>query len=231
MKVRTRHMSSAKKKNRISDYNIATVVVDVIMLLLGLTFIIGFATGAAMKVLTVFIQVVGGVLIAIAIFELINFLRIKEKAVFDWIVMIIGSAIGILGIILIVKPDLLENFIRFIFAIIIWIYAVSIIFTAVIVLKPAGAKYWWFSLLFGFAAFVLGIFVMLQEGTMILLIGITLLVGAIGGLANAILASHAKREFKKSSKILEDATVTVESTTVVGDSADSKDSDSDNIKY
>lgn len=226
-------MSSAKKKNKISDYNVATVAIDVIMLLLGLTFIIGFATGAAMKVLTVFIQVVGGVLIAIAIFELINFLRVKEKAVFDWIVMIIGAAIGILGIILIVKPDLLENFIRFIFAIIIWIYAVSIIFTAVIVLKPAGAKYWWFSLLFGFAAFVLGVFVMLQEGTMILLIGITLLVGAIGGLANAILASHAKREFKKNSKILEDATYTVESTTTSSTSSDTAEggSDSDSTKY
>lgn len=226
-------MSSAKKKNKISDYNVATVAIDVIMLLLGLTFIIGFATGAAMKVLTVFIQVVGGVLIAIAIFELINFLRVKEKAVFDWIVMIIGAAIGILGIILIVKPDLLENFIRFIFAIIIWIYAVSIIFTAVIVLKPAGAKYWWFSLLFGFAAFVLGVFVMLQEGTMILLIGITFLVGAIGGLANAILASHAKREFKKNSKILEDATYTVESTTTSSTSSDTAEggSDSDSTKY
>lgn len=227
-------MGNAKKKDRISNYNVATVAVDVIMLLLGLTFIIGFATGAAMKVLTVFIQVVGGVLIAIAIFELINFLRVKEKAVFDWIVMIIGAAIGILGIILIVKPDLLENIIRFIFAIIIWIYAVSIIFTAVIVLKPSGAKYWWFSLLFGFAALVLGVIVMLQEGTMILLIGITLLVGAIGGLANAILASNAKREFKKNSKILDDATYTVESTTTAsGTSADSAEggSDSDNIKY
>ena len=42
-------MGNAKKKDRISNYNVATVAVDVIMLLLGLTFIIGFATGAAMR--------------------------------------------------------------------------------------------------------------------------------------------------------------------------------------
>ena len=49
-----------------------------------------------------------------------------------------------------------------------------------------------------------------------------------------ILASSAKREFKKNSKILDDATYTVESTTTAsGTSADSAEggSDSDNIKY
>ena len=55
-----------------------------------------------------------------------------------------------------------------------------------------------------------------------------LVVGAIGGIANALLVSQAKKEFKANSKILEDATYTVESETT----EEKKDSDSDDtVKY
>jgi uncharacterized membrane protein HdeD (DUF308 family) len=49
-----------------------------------------------------------------------------------------------------------------------------------------------------------------------IIIGITLVVGSIGGMANAIVASQAKKEYKANSKILEDATFTVDSTTTEG---------------
>lgn len=208
-------MGNSKKKSRISEYNPGIVAVDIIMLLLGLTFIIGFATGKAYEVRDTFIRVVGGILIAVAIFELINFLRIKEKAMFDWVVMVIGSAIGILGIVLVAAPGLFAAALGYAMAIIIWIYAVSIIFTAVLVLRPANAKYWWFPLIFGFLAFVLGVvtIVFFQSDLLILFIGITLVVGAVGGLSNVISGTQAKREYKKSAKLLGDADYTVESST------------------
>ena len=40
-------------------------------------------------------------------------------------------------------------------------------------------------------------------------IGVALVVAAVGGLANAIMASQAKKEYKAKSKILDDATYTV----------------------
>lgn len=213
-----------KKKNRISEYNPGIVAVDIIMLLLGLTFIIGFATGKASDIRDAFIRVVGGILIAVAIFELINFLRIKEKAMFDWVVMVIGSAIGILGIVLVAVPGLFHLALGYAMAIVIWVYAVSIIFTAVFVLRPANAKYWWFPLIFGFLAFILGVIVIIiiEKDWLILFIGITLVVGAVGGLSNVISGTQAKKEFKKSSKLLADADYTVESTTVEGETEDGK---------
>ena len=66
-------MGNTKKKSRISEYNPGIVAVDIIMLLLGLTFIIGFATGKAIDVRDTFIRVVGGILIAVAVFELISY--------------------------------------------------------------------------------------------------------------------------------------------------------------
>ncbi|PWJ68785.1 uncharacterized membrane protein HdeD (DUF308 family) [Ruminococcaceae bacterium R-25] len=223
--------TKTQKKNKISEYNVATIVLDIIMLLLGLIFFIGTLAGKGDEIAAGFVRVVGGVLILIGIFELINFLRIKEKTVFDWIVFIIGCAIAITGIVFIINPLPIITIFNFVFGIIIFIYSIVIIVASVGTLRPAGAKYWWFSLLFGIAALGMGVFVTCFNGatkTLTIIIGITLVVGAIGGIANALLASQAKKEFKANSKILEDATYTVESETT----EEKKDSDSDDtVKY
>ncbi len=79
-----------KNKNKISDYNLASILLDIVMLFLGLIFFIGTLAGKGDEIASGFVRVVGGVLILVGIFELINFLRIKEKTIFDWIVFIIG---------------------------------------------------------------------------------------------------------------------------------------------
>ena len=220
------------KKNKISDYNLASILLDIVMLFLGLIFFIGTLAGKGDEIASGFVRVVGGVLILVGIFELINFLRIKDKTVFDWIVFIIGCAIAITGIVFIINPLPIITIFNFVFGIIIGIYAVIIIVVSVGTLRPAGAKYWWFSLLFGIAALGMGIFVTCFNGatkTLTIIIGITLVVGAIGGIANAILASQAKKEFKANSKILEDATYTVESETTTEEKKE-EDGD-DTVKY
>lgn len=221
------------KKNKISDYNLASILLDIVMLFLGLIFFIGTLAGKGDEIASGFVRVVGGVLILVGIFELINFLRIKEKTIFDWIVFIIGCAIAITGIVFIINPLPIITIFNFVFGIIIGIYAVIIIVVSIGTLRPAGAKYWWFSLLFGIAALGMGIFVTCFNGatkTLTIIIGITLVVGAIGGIANAILASQAKKEFKANSKILEDATYTVESETTTEDKKEQADGD-DTVKY
>ena len=221
-----------KKKNKISDYNLASILLDIVMLFLGLIFFIGTLAGKGDEIASGFVRVVGGVLILVGIFELINFLRIKEKTIFDWTVFIIGSAIAITGIVFIINPLPIITIFNFVFGIIIGIYAIIIIVVSVGTLRPAGAKYWWFSLLFGIAALGMGIFVTCFNGatkTLTIIIGITLVVGAIGGIANAILASQAKKEFKANSKILEDATYTVESETTTEEKKE-EDGD-DTVKY
>ena len=221
-----------KNKNKISDYNLASILLDIVMLFLGLIFFIGTLAGKGDEIASGFVRVVGGVLILVGIFELINFLRIKEKTIFDWIVFIIGCAIAITGIVFIINPLPIITIFNFVFGIIIGIYAIIIIVVSVGTLRPAGAKYWWFSLLFGLAALGMGIFVTCFNGatkTLTIIIGITLVVGAIGGIANAILASQAKKEFKANSKILEDATYTVESETTTEEKKE-EDGD-DTVKY
>ncbi len=217
-KVRNEYMAKTKtqKKNKISDYNVGTIIVDIVMLFLGLIFFIGTLAGKGDAIAAGFVRVVGGVLVIVGIFELINFLRIKEKTIFDWIVLIIGGAIAVTGIIFLINPAPIITVFNFVFGIIVSVYAIVIIVASVGTLRPAGAKYWWFSLLFGIIALGMGIFIVFFNGAskaLTIIIGITLVIGSIGGIANAILASQAKKEFKANSKILEDATFTVESTT------------------
>ena len=219
-------MSNSKKKNKISNYNTGTIIIDIVMLFLGLIFFIGTLAGKGDDIAAGFVRIVGGVLIAIGIFELINFLRIKDKTLFDTVVLIIASAIAIVGLVFIINPLPVITVFNFIFGIIIAIYAVVIIISAVGTLRTAGAKYWWFSLIFGLIALALGliiIFFNFATKVLTLVIGITLVVGSVGGMANAILASQAKKEYKANSKILDDATYTVDSTTTEESSEDSRD--------
>ena len=227
-------MSNSKRKNKISEYNVGTIIVVIIILLLGLIFFIGTIMGKGDDIAAGFVRIVGGVLILVGIFELINFLRIKEKTVFDVIVLAIGTAIAVIGLVFIINPLPVITVFNFIFGIIVVVYAIVIIVAAVGTLRSAGAKYWWFSLLFGIIALGMGIFIIFFNGAtkaLTIIIGITLVLGSIGGMANAILASQAKKEFKAKSKILDDATYTVDSTTTVDESNGTTESGDDSVKY
>ncbi len=223
---------NTNKKDKISSYNVGRIVIDIIMLFLGLIFIIGTLFGKGDDIAAGFVRVIGGILILVGVFALINFLRIKDKTLFDTIVLMIGLILAVVGIVFIVQPLPVITVFNFIFGIIVAVYAIVIIVTAVGTLKPAGAQYWWFSLLFGILALGLGVFIVFFNGAskaLNIIIGATLVVGSIGGMANALLASQAKKEFKANSKILDDATFTVESTST--SNADSKKSGDDNVKY
>ena len=222
---------NTNKKDKISSYNVGRIVIDIVMLFLGLIFIIGTLFGKGDDIAAGFVRVIGGILILVGVFALINFLRIKDKTLFDTIVLMIGLILAVVGIVFIVQPLPVITVFNFIFGIIIAVYAIVIIVTAVGTLKPAGAQYWWFSLLFGILALGLGVFIVFFNGAskaLNIIIGATLVVGSIGGMSNALLASQAKKEFKANSKILDDATFTVESTST--SNADSKKSGGDNVK-
>ena len=94
-----------------------------------------------------------------------------------------------------------------------------------------SSSYIRFSLLFGIIALGLGVFIIFFNGAtkaLTIIIGITLVLGSVGGMANAILASQAKKEYKAKSKVLDDADYTVDSTTTVDESDGTKD---DGVKY
>lgn len=219
------------KKDKILSYNVGRIAIDIAMLFLGLIFVIGTIFGKGDEIAAVFVRIIGAGLILVGILALIVFLINKEKTVFNWIVLIIGLSIAVVGILFIANPLPVIAVFNFVFGIIIAVYAVVIIIASLGTLRPAGAKYWWFSLLFGVIALGLGILIVcfnFATKTLTVIIGITLVVGAIGGMANAILASQAKKDFKAKSNILDDADYTVDSSTSESSGNNSGD---ENVKY
>lgn len=189
-----------KNKKGIESYSARTVIVDIVMLILGLVFLVNAIAGKGNAIAEIFVRVIAGILIATGVFAIISFLTKQEKALFDWVVVIFGTAVMIFGIVFMVQPGPLISFLNWIMGMIIIVYSIVIIFTALAILKPARADHWAFSLFFGLAALVLGfltIFLKLATQALVIMIGITLIVAAVGGIANAILALQAKKLAKK----------------------------------
>ena len=189
-----------KSKNGIDSYSAGSVVMDVVMLILGFVFLINTIAGKGDQVAAIFVRAIGGILIAVGLISLITFFIKKEKELFDWVIVIFGTAIGVFGIVVVIRPEPIINILNWIMGLIIIVYAIVIIFTSIGFLRPAGANYWGFSVIFGLIALGLGfliIFCNLATKAMMIMIGVTLVLGAIGGIANAILAVQAKKAARK----------------------------------
>ncbi|MCR4774974.1 MAG: DUF308 domain-containing protein [Saccharofermentans sp.] len=189
-----------KAKRGIDTYNAGSVVMDIVMLILGFVFLINTIMGKGDQVASIFVRAIGGILIAVGLISLITFFIKKEKELFDWIVVIFGTAIGVFGIVVAVRPEPIISILNWIMGLIIIVYAIVVIFTAIGFLRPAGANYWGFSAIFGLVALALGFFIIffnLATKVMMIMIGVTLVLGAIGGIANAILAAQAKKAARK----------------------------------
>ena len=189
-----------KNKSGIETYNAGSVVMDIVMLILGFVFLINTIAGKGDQVASIFVRAIGGILIAVGLISLITFFIKKEKELFDWVIVIFGTAIGIFGIVVVIRPEPIINILNWIMGLIIIVYAIVIVFTAIGFLRPAGANYWGFSVIFGLVALALGFFIIffnLATKVMMIMIGITLVLGAIGGIANAILAAQAKKAARK----------------------------------
>ena len=189
-----------QNKGGIESYNAGTIVMDIVMLILGLVFLINTIAGKGDQVASIFVRVIGGILIAVGLISLITFFIKKEKELFDWVIVIFGTAIGVFGIVVVIRPEPIINILNWIMGLIIIVYAIVIIFTSIGFLRPAGANYWGFSTIFGLIALALGFFIIffnLATKAMMIVIGITLILGAVGGIANAILAVQAKKAARK----------------------------------
>ena len=189
-----------KNKRSIDTYNAGSVIVDIVMLILGFVFLINTIMGKGDQVASIFVRAIGGILIAVGVLSAITFLIKKEKELFDWVIMIFGAAIGVFGIVIVIRPEPVISIINWIMGLIIIVYAIVIIFTTLGILRHSGANYWGFSLIFGLVALVLGflvIFCNFATKILMIVIGITLIVGAIGGIANAILAAQARKAARK----------------------------------
>lgn len=167
---------------RIKSIRNHMIISSIILLLLGILFIVWPEQAAIFLTRATAIVILG-----VAAFELVLFFLSKRKGFTDVPAIIIGVILTALGVFLLVRPESLLSFFNIIFGIIILIMGFDHIFQAIFIIRH-NRTLWWVSLVVGVAAVVLGIVILVNPfsavRTAMILVGITMVVEAIGGFWN-----------------------------------------------
>lgn len=184
--------------DRLKSYKARIAIVDIFMLVLGVGMIIwgNELTNMLLKIVAVIIGICG-------IVFLINFFINKEKDAFSWFVMVLGIVCIAGAVLLFIFAPSIISFTVYLLGTLLVIYGLVDIITAIGITRHAGG-YWWISLIVGLGAVILGgVAIYLNAigyNTVSALIGITFIIAAIGGIANAIQAYNGKRRILKALK-------------------------------
>ena len=167
---------------RIKTIRTHMLLTSVLLLLLGISFIVW--PDKAAEFLT---RITAIIIIAVGAFELFVFFMGRRREVLDLPAIISGLLLAALGIFLLIKPDTMLNFFNIIFGIVILIIGLDHLFQAIFIIRHIRSL-WWITLIVGFVAIGLGILVLINPfsaiRTAMVLVGITMVVEAIGGLWN-----------------------------------------------
>ncbi|MBR1797934.1 MAG: DUF308 domain-containing protein [Clostridiales bacterium] len=168
--------------DRIKSIRNSMLVASLILLAVGIAFIVWPEQAA-----TVLARVVAGILTATGVFELVLFALGKRKGYTDVPAVLTGVVLTVLGVFLIIKPDTMLNFFNILFGIVIIVIGIDHIFQSIFIIRYVR-RLWWISLLVGIAALAMGVITILNPfsavKTAMIIIGITMVIEAIGGIWN-----------------------------------------------
>ena len=158
------------------------IIASILLLLIGVCFIVWPDESARLLTRATAIAIIG-----VGAFELILFILGKRKGMIDVPAIITGSILVVLGVYLLIKPDTMLNFFNIIFGVIILIIGLDHVFQAIFIIRHVRSL-WWISLIVGVVAIGLGILTIINPfsaiRTAMILVGITMIVEALGGLWN-----------------------------------------------
>ena len=158
------------------------LLTSILFLLLGVCFIVWPDEAARLLARATAILI-----IAVGAFELVLFFLGKKKGVIDIPAIISGVLLLALGVYLLIKPDTMLNFFNIIFGVIILIIGLDHLFQAIFIIRHVRSL-WWISLIVGLVAIGLGVLTLLNPfsaiRTAMIIVGITMVVEALGGLWN-----------------------------------------------
>ena len=158
------------------------IIASILLLLIGVCFIVWPDESARLLTRATAIAIIG-----VGAFELILFILGKRKGMIDVPAIITGSILVVLGVYLLIKPDTMLNFFNIIFGVIILIIGLDHVFQAIFIIRHVRSL-WWISLIVGVVAIGLGVLTIINPfsaiRTAMVLVGITMIVEALGGLWN-----------------------------------------------
>ncbi len=158
------------------------IIASILLLLIGVAFIVWPDEAARILARATAIAIIG-----VGVFEMILFFIGKHKGIVDIPAIISGVLLIALGVYLLIQPDTMLNFFNIIFGIIILIIGLDHLFQAIFIIRHVRSL-WWITLIVGVAAIGLGVLILVNPfsavRTAMILVGITMVVEAIGGFWN-----------------------------------------------
>ncbi|MCR5049312.1 MAG: DUF308 domain-containing protein [Saccharofermentans sp.] len=167
---------------RIKSVRNHMIIASILLLLIGVAFIVWPDEAARILARATAIAIIG-----VGVFEMILFFIGKHKGIVDIPAIISGVLLIALGVYLLIQPDTMLNFFNIIFGIIILIIGLDHLFQAIFIIRHVRSL-WWITLIVGVAAIGLGVLILVNPfsavRTAMILVGITMVVEAIGGFWN-----------------------------------------------
>ena len=167
------------------------IVFDIVLLALGIILIV-WPVNAAI-VLT---RTVGVVILILAILEFVVFIRSNTKDAFEIAGLIFGVLLAAGGIWLIVNPDWLVQFFNIMFGVVIGLYGLFGIVSAVGYSRKGGGL-WWIGLILSIVAIALAVLIFMNPFAtpkmLMIIIGVSLITSAVTGIYNTIRIRRARK--------------------------------------
>lgn len=167
---------------RIKSIRNHMIIASLLLLIVGVAFIVWPDEAARVMARAIAIAIIG-----FSVFELVLFFFGKRKGFVDVSAIVTGVLLMALGVYLLVKPESLLNLFNIIFGIVILIIGVDHVFQSIFIIRHIRSL-WWISLLVGILAIAMGILTLVNPfsaiRTAMIIIGITMIVEAIGGFWN-----------------------------------------------
>ena len=158
------------------------LLTNIILLVVGLSFVIWPDKASDM-----FVRVLGGILIACAVFEIGKFLIEKKKGMGDIVTIIGGIIVGAVGVFFMIDPAWLVGMMGLVFGIIVILIGLLHLHQSLFIIK-AVRPMWWISLIISFCVIILGILICTNPFGLVngifVFIGITLIIEAVAGFYN-----------------------------------------------
>ncbi|MBO4579803.1 MAG: DUF308 domain-containing protein [Clostridiales bacterium] len=171
-----------------------SILVDIVLILLGAVFIVFNQFIASM-----FVQVIGGVMILLGVIGIIVFFVRKEKTIGSGF-MVAGAVAGILiGLFFLLRSDVVVSAFNYIFGSIMIMAGLVVLITSIGNARRVG-RGWWITSLFGLAAAILGgivLFAEIGDNVISILTGIALILCGIAGIIETIRLAKALDQMSK----------------------------------
>ncbi len=158
------------------------IIASILLLLIGVCFIVWPDESAKLLARATAIVILG-----VAAFEIVLFFLGRRRGMVDVPAVIIGAILGVLGVYLLIQPEVMLNFFNVIFGVVILIIGLDHIFQAIFIIRHVRSL-WWISLVVGVAAIGLGVLIIVNPfsavRTAMIIVGVTMVIESLGSLWN-----------------------------------------------